>query len=254
MGRAVPGTSQFFATCGVERAEGRPGGLAGIDVTAMRCEEAQQLFDAYLDGELSPSLTAELDAHRLQCAECRRALAILEVTGHVLGSDHEPVMLEADFTDRLLACVERPRLGRWQQVRRLAFLGGSLAAAAVIGMAFLGVFDRGKQSKVAGEKVERVLQAPASPAVQQDSPSAEDLKAAEQAIDEWIEKMRTSLEVKRQSGESLQKALDLTILQVLDILEELNDPSSLHLPGADEAAPFLPIKPPPVDDEDVDDL
>src|SRR3990172_9471766 len=98
----------------------------------MRCEEAQQLFDGYLDGELSPSLTTELDAHRLQCADCRRALAILEVTGHVLVSDREAIMLESKFTDRLLACVETPGQRRVRQARRFLYVAGPMAAAAVI--------------------------------------------------------------------------------------------------------------------------
>jgi anti-sigma factor RsiW len=222
----------------------------------MRCEETQQLFNAYLDGELSPSLTTELDAHRLQCAECRRSLAILEVTGHVLSSGHDPVTLKEGFTDRLLACVDTPARRRWNQIRRYAYVGGPLAAAAVIALAFLGLFDRGRQSKVAGLKVEPLVQtAPQAPApTEQGSPTAEEIAAADKAIDAWIEQMRVNLDIKRQSGASLQKALDLTILQVLDILEQLNDRSAPHFPGADVNAPFSPDEPPPVDDEDVEDL
>ena len=41
----------------------------------MRCSEAKRLFDPYLDGELSAPLRAELDAHRLECADCRREAA-----------------------------------------------------------------------------------------------------------------------------------------------------------------------------------
>ncbi len=218
----------------------------------MRCEEARQLFDAYLDGELSPSLTAELDAHRLQCPECRRALALLEVTGHVLSSDREPAALEAGFTDRLMACVET-QVGRAHPVRRYLYIGGPLAAAAVIALAFLGAFDRGRQTKVAGVKVEPVqVIAPAEDRAP--SPSREETAAAaERAVDEWIEQMRSNLDAKRQSGASLQKALDLTVLQILDILEELNDPSELHYPGADDDVPFSPNEPPPVDEE-VEDL
>jgi len=247
---------QFFAAHRVEGVVcGRRGGR-GFGRTAMRCEEAQQLFNAYLDGELSPSLTTELDAHRLQCGECRRSLAILEVTGHVLSSTRDPVALKEGFTDRLLACVDTPARRRWNQIRRYAYIGGPLAAAAVIALAFLGVFDRGRQGKVAGLKVEPLVQtAPSAPAREaQPSPTPEEIEAASKAIDEWVEQMRASVNLKRQSGESLQKALDLTILQVLDILEQYNDRSAPHFPGADVNAPFSPDEPPPLDEEDVEDL
>ena len=34
------------------------------------CQNARQLFDRYLDGELTSSLHTELHAHRLNCSEC----------------------------------------------------------------------------------------------------------------------------------------------------------------------------------------
>ena len=41
------------------------------------CQHARQLFDRYLDGELSPSLQAELHAHQLSCSACQTELAML---------------------------------------------------------------------------------------------------------------------------------------------------------------------------------
>jgi len=225
----------------------------------MRCHEAQQLFDAYLDAELSASMTAELDAHRLQCAECRRALAILEVTGHVLSADPQPVALTGDFTNRLMACVETPRAKRWGQVRRYLYAAGPLAAAAVIALAFLGAFDRTGPSRVAGVKVEPAVHdvsaTAAIPAPPQ-SPSPAELEASQRAIDDWIAQMRANMEVKRQSSQSIQRAVDLTVLQLLDVLEEFNDQAAPppHFPGADDPLPFVPSPNPEVDDEDVEDL
>ncbi|MBI3835959.1 MAG: zf-HC2 domain-containing protein [Planctomycetes bacterium] len=121
----------------------------------MNCTQARQLFDAYLDGELSSSLVTELSAHRVRCAGCRRELALLEVTGRVLQIDQEPVQVGGDFTDRLLACVETES-NRWiHQVRRRLYLAVPLTAAAVIALAVFGVFDRGTHPRVAGMKVER---------------------------------------------------------------------------------------------------
>ncbi len=223
----------------------------------MRCEEAQRLFDSYLDGELPSSLLHELDAHRLRCGPCRRALAIHEVAGHILASDQQPVALREDFTSRLLACVDTGARTRWEKVRRFLYVAGPLAAAAVIALAFLGAFDRGRESKVAGVKVEPIVQ-PSGPVSGRSAvvaPDPYDAAASQRAIEQWIDQTRKNLAVKRQSGESLQQALDLTILQLLDILEEANDRAAYppYFPGADEEVPF----PPPDradEDDDVEDL
>lgn len=215
----------------------------------MRCTEAKRLFDPYLDGELSTALRAELDAHRLECADCRRSLAILEVTGHVLAAPTQERALPRDFTDRLMACVETPRQYRWNQFRRYVYAGVPLAAAAVIALAFLGAFDRSGPSKVAGVKVEPVLAPMVEPSTGP-NPSPQDVQAAQRAIDEWIAQMRAGAEIKRQNEKSLQKAVDVTVLQLLDILEGFNDRSLDAENGGDDANEPTPE---PVDD-DVEDL
>ena len=104
----------------------------------MDCNQAKQLFDAFLAGELSVPLATELGAHRVSCADCRRALALLEITGHILATDEDPVRLKSNFTDRLLACVDKP-IGRFNRLmRRTIYIGGPMAAAAVVALAFLG--------------------------------------------------------------------------------------------------------------------
>ncbi len=98
----------------------------------MNCEQARTLFDAYLDGELSGSLAAELGAHKLRCASCRRELALLEVAGHVIASDTQTPLLSEEFTERLLAyATQRPR--RWYQHRLVRYGSPFLAAAACLG-------------------------------------------------------------------------------------------------------------------------
>jgi len=221
----------------------------------MRCADAQRLFDRYLDGELSSSLRAELDAHRLECAACRRALAILEVTGHVLATPQETPVLGGDFTNRLMACVETPRQHRWNQIRRYVYAGVPLAAAAVIALAFLGAFDRSGPSKVAGLKVEPPAQRAAT-ANSSAAPSPKDIEAAQSAIDDWVGQMRASGEIRRQSAESLQRAVDLTVLQLLDILEEFNDRSvdPNSVPSGDDERPARPDPKATVRPTDVEDL
>jgi len=220
----------------------------------MRCDEARQLFDSYLDGELSPSLATELGVHRVRCAECRRSFALLEVSGHILTSDRDPVTVPADFSERLLACVELGEHSWPARVRRSLYFVGPLAAAAVIAMAFLGFFDRGRESRVAGVKVEPTHAEPG--ALRPNAPSAIDREAAERAIDQWIGQMQNTRAARVQADESTPKAPDLTILQILEMLKDANEgaPELRHFPGADLHEPFGPPDEHPVDDEDVEDL
>lgn len=224
----------------------------------MQCEQARQLFDAYLDGELSPSLATELGAHRLRCADCRQALALLEVSGHILRSDRDSVQASDDFTDRLLACVDSAPKWR-RRVLNTLYVGGPLAAAAVIALAFIGVFDGKGPSQVAGVKEM------ASPAMIQSAETEKSKVPAaatpivtvdpvEQALGDFID--QTQLNMKNK-GESVQRVLDLTVLQMLEILEEAKERSQASPqsgPGwnAPVAAPptGTPLKPEPAEPEE----
>ena len=213
----------------------------------MYCDQARQLFDAYLDGELSPSLATELGAHRVRCPDCRQALALLEVSGHILRSDRDSQTAPTDFTDRLMACVEEPSAWR-RRVWNSMYVGGPLAAAAVIALAFLGVFDGRGKSQVAGVKqvvappaIERVSEISESSANEPGLESALRGDAAEQALDEFVERTQSRMQ---ENGESIQRVLDLTILQMLDILEdakERSDRAGVQPPGFDASpAPSNP--------------
>ncbi len=223
----------------------------------MRCEEAQNLFDAYLDGELSPSLATELGAHRVRCPECRRALALLEVSGHIISSDRDPVSVPHDFPDRLLACVDVREHGWLARVRRSLYVAGPLAAAAVIALAFLGFFDRGRDSRVAGVKVEPTsIVETGDPQSQTLSPI--DREAAERAIDQWISQMQQNRTAKTEARPTLPQAHDLTILQILEMLKDANKggPKLRHFPGANinDLLPGAPEDDPPAEDDEVEDL
>ncbi|MBI4718346.1 MAG: zf-HC2 domain-containing protein [Planctomycetes bacterium] len=227
----------------------------------MRCEQARQLFDAYLDGELSPALATELGAHRLRCAECRRALALLEVAGHIVGADADPVRPPEGFTDRLLACMEPSRATWSHRLRRLVYAGSALAAAAVVGLAFLGVFDTHRPGQVAGKKVERsVASASVAPAPVANPPVAdsaidefdEEFDAPDSPLQTWIERTQANLEAKRQGGESLQEVFDLTILQWLDVLEQAKQATAdapTAPPALDPAPTARPLPPTPSEDD-----
>jgi len=227
-------------------------------VPGMQCEQARQLFDAYLDGELSPALATELGAHRVHCSDCRRALALMEVSGHVIASDREAVNLPVDFSDRLLACMDAPHHRRAARLRYAMYFSGPLVAAAVIVMAFLGVFDR-KSTTVAGR--EEKMKGKLAPALQQPSttapqdPTTQARIEAEYSLEQLFGQWEKNYETKRQSGESLQQQLDLTIGQWLDILEEAKDTSSPvdHFPGADATGEDSNNDPDPTDPPGIAD-
>ena len=206
----------------------------------MNCEQARQLFDAYLDGELPPALATELGAHRVNCPECRQALALLEVTGHIIASDREPVILRDDFSERLLECMDT-RDARWPyRLRRILYISGPLAAAAVIALAFLGVFDR-HDTRVASEKTEAavapsMIEGGARGATEEmDEAELEAIADADRALEEWVERTQENLNAKLESGEKLREYFDLTIFQWLDIVNSAQDASGGedHFPGAD---------------------
>lgn len=201
-------------------------------VVVMNCAEARQLFDAYLDGELAPTLALELGAHRVKCPECRRALAILEVTGHIIASDRDPVSLQGDFQERLLACVNRRGSLGWHRARRFAYVGGPIAAAAVVALAFLGVFDR-PAARVAGHR-EQALDVGIEEYRAGSGESTPAVDVANERLEAWIERTEKNIDAKRKSGESLQQALDLTVRQLLDVLRE---------PGRASESPDHPIQP-----------
>ena len=210
----------------------------------MRCEQARQLFDAYLDGELSPALETELGTHRLRCASCRRELALLEVTGHVLRLDGDAPPLSDDFTDRLLRCVDRSPGQRFARFRRWVYIGAPMAAAAMIALAFLGVFDGRRTSKVAG--VQEVNPAAVSPG--KHNPNEPRPGNATQnpkvAFEEWLRRTEENVESGRRTGESLQHMLDNTFTHVLKLLEE-----AAELKAGDAA----PVDPPTKDSAEQKD-
>jgi anti-sigma factor RsiW len=227
----------------------------------MNCEQARQLFDAYLDGELPPSLATELGAHRVSCPECRQALALLEVTGHIIASDSEPVSLRDDFSERLLECMDT-KTSRWPaRMRRILYISGPLAAAAVIALAFLGVFDR-HDTKVASEKTQAVtppsvVEAGADRATNAiDEAELEAIDDADRALEEWAERTQENLNTKLESGERLREYFDLTIFQWLDIVNSAQDApgGEDHFPGADIQLQPDADKAAPTDDDTVEDL
>jgi len=116
----------------------------------MNCSEAEQLFDAYLDGQLTGSLRLELDAHRLRCRRCQQTLAMMEACEHVLTADQRVPALAEDFTERVMSdAVHRRRLpGRLRSTRVAVAIGFGLQAAAVL---ILAIIFQSKPGQPVGE-------------------------------------------------------------------------------------------------------
>lgn len=200
----------------------------------MNCEQARNLFDAYLNGELSPSLETELGAHRLHCADCRHQLALLEVVGHVVAADGggQPQLDDA-FTDRLLACLDRAQTSTvrpWP--RRLRIGGAILAVAAAIALTFT-VWFRGPEPRVAGQRFTNHVE-------------------LDHAADNLVQQVESTWNQRADNAQELIQFGEMTIMQILDRLgvdqdEEPAQPFELIPESFDELGPTAP-------DDGIEDL
>jgi hypothetical protein len=109
----------------------------------------------------------------------------------------------------------------------------------MVGLAFLGVFDR-RAGEAAGHReaapdsVRMFVQSPV-PAV--DSPgAAETLSVDARVLGEWFERTSEHIAAKEQAGESLQRMMDLTILQLLDVLRQAQESAHGNRTAADRSA------------------
>ena len=102
------------------------------------CQHARQLFDRYLDDELSSSLQAELHAHVIHCAPCQNRLALIEACGDVIRLDRPEPALSGSFADRVIAARQQrvsPRPAAARRWRRAAWwVAAPVAAAASIAL------------------------------------------------------------------------------------------------------------------------
>lgn len=122
----------------------------------MTCRGFRQLFDAYLDGELSESQTAELHAHLLQCPMCQREVELMRAGGDVIALDARGPRLSADFADRVVAALPltqaassaaRPmhRIRRWAE-------WGLMSAAAAVALGVIWFQRPGTAPQLAGDQ------------------------------------------------------------------------------------------------------
>lgn len=69
------------------------------------CQETLQHLNAYIDGELDPTLCALLEDHITACQDCHIVYNTLKKTIHLCRSDGEKISLPPDARQRLLASL-----------------------------------------------------------------------------------------------------------------------------------------------------
>jgi hypothetical protein len=181
----------------------------------MNCQQARNLFDAYLNGELSDGLATELAAHRLQCSACRHELALLEVAGHVMSADPDDPTPPADFTRRLMACLEAPRPVPLYRRAKLIWAAGSVMAAAAC-IAFVVTLHSGPEERVKGARQE--YNGPVTTPEANGAPrkAAADLDAVTEAFQRRLEQETLNT---HKAVHSLEQAGRRTILNTIEALQ-----------------------------------
>lgn len=69
----------------------------------MRCDEAADLMDLFLDGELSEDLRRRFEKHLARCADCSHEARHLELARSALREAVERVEPSASFRERAAA-------------------------------------------------------------------------------------------------------------------------------------------------------
>jgi len=198
-------------------------------MSEMTCNQARNLFDVYLDGELSGTLATELAAHRVACAACRRELALMEVAGHVIRVDSDGPTVSDGFSDRLLACIDEPPSASFLRFRKVVlWTGGALAAAAVLALMFNLLVGPGK--RIAGS-IEQISEDPN--AETSDATRVESQEGAQ--ADDVVRRLQEGVS---DSGQRVLELKDLTDKTIMQLLEELGlEP---ELSGDDEGGLLVP--------------
>jgi hypothetical protein len=200
------------------------------------CQDAEHLFGRYLDGELSPSLQTELNAHRLNCTVCQNELAMMEACGDVIGLDRAEPVLSASFTDRVLLAQRSrvmPSPRRWSRV--LLLTGSPIAAAACLAFAVLVILPSAKMAQktsvlswkiAAPEPIQEYLKATnpghqLSPAAKQELAQTPEMSAdgfLQALLAPLVEKSRDTLEGTRRSAEEFASLVQQGFSDTNDML------------------------------------
>jgi anti-sigma factor RsiW len=150
----------------------------------------------FLDGELSPSMTAEVHAHLLQCPSCQKETEVLRACSSVIAKDRLDAGLTDDFATRVLASMPPAsgastsqlitRRSRRERLWRVGLGGGLPAAAAALFFAVLiwPSEESIRPTRVAGMAVEAAgVKSVVSPTLE----TAADARRAAQSLNQLVE-------------------------------------------------------------------
>jgi len=197
---------------------------------AVTCRNIRELRDAFLDGDLSPSLMAEVHAHLLQCPECQQQMEMLRAVGDVIARDKAAPALDQDFASRVVASIPAaiasnrsvavpPRSLTWHLFTRLSVP----AAAAVLLMAIAfwphEKDDTTRPTAVAGTTAVKQMVDPTLSAVADTQKTAANLnRLIKLSMDQATQNVREEI---ARSGQLRRAGDDFSITDVL--LQPIHD-------------------------------
>lgn len=109
------------------------------------CQEVQDRFSAYLDGELPEDVAAAVRRHLEGCPRCRQEFASWQRLWELLAAGPEPEV-PPDLSARILARLTPPRRRRWAD---LALAASFLLGILLGGKLGLGLYEATAQSGAA---------------------------------------------------------------------------------------------------------
>src|SRR5438309_11641497 len=103
-----------------------------MTTTTMTCDDALNLINAKLDGELSPDDRARLDAHVAACAACQSAADAILAQDAELRSAFAPRRRAARaLAERVIAALPPSPRRRWQFTAWLPMIASAAAGFAI---------------------------------------------------------------------------------------------------------------------------
>jgi Putative zinc-finger len=211
------------------------------DRVLMTCRHVNEQRDLYLDGDLSPSLTAEVHAHLLQCPACQQQFEMMRACGDLISRDESEPILDSGFASRVVASLPKrsapPVLMTRRDVRQRffrIFAGAGLPAAAA--MLFLCVLIWPSTSEPEGIVL---------PAREEATPVT--------AVDEFVTPMKDVIRDTNNTIQSMTEAVGATV-ESTDI--QLPADATTSQPSLLDAflSPFKDaMTPPPAEDSKADE-
>lgn len=104
----------------------------------MTCSKATKYLNDYLDGTLDAQKAAEVHAHVMACASCRKSLAVMQAIGSTITADRPPIRLDDAFTDMVMEKINEQAV-RPMRLSRALYWGSRIAGTAAAAAAVLAI-------------------------------------------------------------------------------------------------------------------